>query len=101
MNGDDCGAAGPLLHHPSRRWHLPQSPDDVPLVTDFMVTGFPCHLTALSQAITDQPKPLAAAMFDGDQEVGTAVGEEEEKRGFECSASACTSTPSSSIASSS
>ena len=101
MNGDDRGAAGPLLHHPSRRWHGPQGPDDVAPVTDFMVTGFPWHFTAVGQAITDQPKPLAAAMFDGDQEVGTALGEEEEKGRFECSASACTSTPSSSIASSS
>jgi hypothetical protein len=33
---------------------------------------------AVGQAITDQPQPLAAAMFDGDQEVDTALGEEEE-----------------------
>jgi hypothetical protein len=100
MNGDDRGAAGPLLHHSSWRWHRPQTPDDVAPVIDFMVTGFPGHLAVVGQATTDQPKPLSAAMFDGDQEVGTALGEEEEKGRFECSASACTITTSNSIASS-
>ena len=66
-----------------------------------MVTGLAGHLAAEGETITDQPKPLAAAMFNRNQEVGTVLGEEEEKGRFECSASACTKTPSNSIASSS
>jgi hypothetical protein len=53
-----------------------------------MVAGFPGHLAAIGQTVTDQPKPFAAAMFDGNQEVGTALGEEEEKGRLACNASA-------------
>ena len=53
-----------------------------------MVAGFPGHLAAIGQTITDQPKPFAAAVFDRNQEVGTALGEEEEKGRLACSASA-------------
>ena len=53
-----------------------------------MVAGFPGNLAAIGQTVTDQPKPLAASVFDRDQEVGTALGEKEEKERLACSASA-------------
>jgi hypothetical protein len=43
---------------------------------------------AVGEAIFDQPKSLAAAVFDRNQEVCTALGEIEEKGRFACSASA-------------
>lgn len=100
-HGNDCGPAGPLLDHPVWCWHGPQRPDDVAAMANFMVAGFPGHMTAVGQTITDQPKPFAASVLDGDQEVGTALGEEEEKGRLACNASACTSTPSNAMASSS
>jgi len=100
-HGDDRCAARPLLHHPLRCRHSPQAPGDVTAPFDFPLAGAPGDPAAVGESITDQPKPLAAAVFNGDQEVGAALGKVEEKGRFACSASACTSTPSSSTASSS
>ena len=60
----------------------------------FIVTGFPGYLAAIGQTITDQPKPFAVAVYDRNQEDGTALGEQEEKGRLACSASPLTSTPS-------
>lgn len=57
--------------------------------------------TAVDQSVSDQPKTFAEAVFNGYQEVGAALGEVEGKGRLACSASACTSTPPSSTASSS
>ena len=100
-HGDDRGAARPLFHHPLWCRHRPQLPGDVPSSLDFPLAGAPGHEAAVGEPIADQLKPLSAAVFDGNQEVGTALGEVEEKGRLACSASACTSTPSSSTASSS
>ncbi len=100
-HGDDRGAAWPLLHDPLRRWHGPQGPGDLTAPFYLPSAGAPGDSPAVGQSVSDQPKTLAAAVFDGDQEVGAALGEEEEKGRVACSASACTSTPSSSTVSSS
>jgi hypothetical protein len=52
------------------------------------VTGLPGCTTTVGEPITDQLKPFAATVFDGDQEVGVALGEVDEKGRFACSASA-------------
>ena len=100
-HGDDRRAARPLLHHPLRCRHRPQVPGDVAASFDLPLAGVPGNPAAVGESIANQPKPLAAAVFDGNQEVDAALGEVEEKGRFACSASACTSTPSSSTASSS
>ena len=100
-HSDDRRAARPLLHHPLRCRHGPEGPGDVTAPFDFPLGGAPGDPPAVGEPVSDQPKPFAAPVFDGDQEVGAALGEVEEKGRFACSASACTSTPSSSIASSS
>jgi hypothetical protein len=51
-------------------------------MADLMVAGLPGQLAAIGQSAADQPKPFAATMFDGDQEIGIALGEEEEKGRF-------------------
>jgi hypothetical protein len=100
-HGDDRRAARPLLHHPLRSRHRPQAPGDVTAPLDFPFAGAPGDPAAVGEPVSDQAKSLAAAVFDGNQEVGAALGEVKEKGRFACSASACTSTPSSSTASSS
>ena len=45
-------------------------------------------LAAISQPITNDLKPLAAAVFHRDQEVGDTLPKVEEKGRFACSASA-------------
>ena len=87
-HGDDRRAAGPLLYHPVRRWHRPQLPGDVAAPFDFPLAGAPGDSAAVGEPVSDQAKSLAAAVFDGDQEVGVALGEVEEKGRFACSASA-------------
>jgi hypothetical protein len=52
------------------------------------VTGLPGWTTTVVEPITDQLKPFAAAMFDGNQEVGVALGKVDEKGRFACGASA-------------
>ena len=100
-DGDDRGAARPLRHHPFRRRHGPEAPGDVAAPFHLPPAGAPRDPAAIGEPVSDQSKSLAAAVFDGDQEVGAALGKVEEKGRFACSASACTSTPSSSTASSS
>lgn len=100
-HGDDRRAARPLLHHPLRSRHGPHVPGDVAAPFDFPLARAPGDPPAVGEPVSDQAKSPAAAVFDGDQEVGAALGEVEEKGRFACSASACTSTPSSSTASSS
>jgi hypothetical protein len=65
------------------------------------VGGLKHGLAAIGEPITDDLKPLAAAVFHRDQEVGSTLLEVEEKGRFACSASACTSSPLSSTRSSS
>jgi len=87
-HSDDRRAARPFLHHPLRRRHRPEAPGDVAPPFHLTVTGLPGWTTTVGEPITDQLKPFAAAMFDGDQEVGVALGEVDEKGRFACSASA-------------
>jgi hypothetical protein len=87
-HGDDRRAARPLLHHPLRRRHRPEAPGDVSAPFHLPVTGLPGCTTTVGEPITDQLKPFAAPVFDGDQEVGVALGEVEEKGRFACNASA-------------
>ena len=87
-HGDDRRTARPLLHHPVRRRHRPQLPSDVTTSLDFPVAGAPGDPAAVGEPIADQLEPFAAPVFDGDQEVGAALGEVEEKGRFACSASA-------------
>jgi hypothetical protein len=49
-----------------------------------VVTVFRWNITAVGETITVQPKALAASVFHRDQEVGTALGEEQEKGWFAC-----------------
>lgn len=100
MLANNSLAARPLLHHPLWCRHRPQVPGDVAASFDLPLAGVPGNPAAVGESIANQPKPLAAVVLDGNQEVGAALGEVEEKRRFACSASACTSTPSSSTASS-
>ena len=87
-HGDDRRAARPLLHHPLRRRHRPEALGDVSAPFHLLVTGLPGCTTTAGEPITDQLKPFAAPVFDGDQEVGVAPGEVEKKGRFACNASA-------------
>jgi len=97
----DRGAAGPVLGDPLRCGHSPQRPAQVTATLALAVGGLKHGFTAIGQPITDDLKPLAAAVFHRDQEVGATLLEIEEKGRFACSASACTSSPLSSTRSSS
>ena len=66
---------------------------------DFPLAGAPGESPAVGEPIADQPKPFAGLLFDGDQEVGVAMGEVEEKGRFAYSAFTVASFPSSSTAS--
>ena len=87
-HGDDRCAARPLLHHPLRCRHRPQLPGNVTASLDFPLAGAPGDPAAVGEPIANQAKPFAASMFDGDQEVGAALGEVNEKERFACRASA-------------
>jgi hypothetical protein len=84
-----------LLHDPLQCRHDPERPGDVTAPFDFPLAGAPGEPPAVGEPISDQAKPVAATVFDGDQEVRAALGEVKEKGLFACSAPACTSTPSS------
>ena len=100
-HSDDRRAARPLLHH-SRWWrHRPEAPGDVAATFNFLLAGEPVDSPAAVEPIADQTKPLLAAVFDRDQELGAALSEVEGKGRFACNASARTRPPSSSTASSS
>jgi len=75
---DDRRAARPLLLHPLWRRHRPEAPGDVAAPFHLTVTGLSGCTAAVREPITDQLKPFAAAVFDGNQEVGVALGEVEE-----------------------
>lgn len=83
-HGDDRCAARPLLHHPLRCRHRPQDAGDVTASLDFPLAGAPGDPAAVGEPIANQPKPFAAPMFDGDKEVGAALGEVNEKVRFAC-----------------
>ena len=100
-HGDDRGAARPVLHHPLRRRHRAQRPGDVTASAHLPSTGAPQDPAAVGEPVSDELKTHTATVFDGNQEVGASLGEEEEKGRFACRASACTRIPSSSTASSS
>ncbi len=89
----DRGAAGPVLHHPLWCRHAAQGPGEITATFAFSLAGLKRRLPAVGQPITDHLKPLAATVFDGDQEVGATLLEVEEKGRFACSASACTNIP--------
>ena len=97
----DRGAAGPVLRDPLRCGHSPHGPGEVTAALAFAVAALEQRLTAVGQPIPDDPKSLAADVFNGNQEVGATLLEDEEKGRFACSASACTSKPLSSTRSSS
>ena len=92
----DCGAAGPVLHRPPL-WggHAAQRPGEVVATLALAVAALEQRLAAVGQPITDDTKASAAAVFDGNQEVGATLLEVEENGRLACSASACTSRPSS------
>ena len=90
------GASGPVLRHPLRSRHAPQRPGDVTAAFVLVHAGLQRRLPPVDQSILDYLKPLAAAVFHRNQEVGTTLFEVDEKGRFACSASACTSSPSSS-----
>ena len=100
MNAHDDDPRQAPFHHPVRCRHRPQLPGDVATSLDFILSGVPGDPAAVGEPIADQLKTYSAPVFDGDQEIRAALGEVEEKGRFACSASACTSTPSSSTASS-
>lgn len=65
-HGDDCRAAGPLLHHPLWCRHRPEAPGDVAATFNFLLAGEPVDPPAVVEPIADQTKPLLAAVFDRD-----------------------------------
>ena len=97
-DGDDRRLARSLLHHPLRCWNGRQGPDDVTAPFAFPLAGAPRDPPAVGEPIADQSKTPAGQAFYGDQEVGTALDEVEEKGRFACSASASTNTNSTSTA---
>ena len=90
------GTAGPVLRHPLRSRHAPQRPGEVTAAFALVLAGLQRRLPPVDQPISDHLKPLAATVFHRDQEVGATLLEVDEKGRFACSASACTSSPSSS-----
>lgn len=68
-HSDDRRAARPLLHHPLRRQHGPQVAGDVAAPFDLPRAGAPGDTAAVGEAVSDQAKSPAAAVFDGYQEV--------------------------------
>ena len=89
-------AIGPVLRHPLRSRHAPHRPGEVAAAFVLVLAGLQRRLPSVDQSIYAYLKPLAAAMFHRDQEVGITLFEVDEKGRFACSASACTSSPSSS-----
>ncbi len=87
-HSDDLCAARPPLHHPLRCRHGPQVPDHVATPFDLPLAGAPGDSAAVGEPVSDQAKSFAAAVFDGDQEIGAALGEVEGKGRFACSAAA-------------
>lgn len=69
-HGDDRCAAWPLLHIPVRCRYGPQAPGDVTLPFDLSLAVAPVDTPAVAELIANQPKPSAAAVFDGDQKGG-------------------------------
>ena len=96
----DRGAARPVLSDPLRCRHAAQGPAQVTAAFAFAMAALEQCLCAIGEPIADYAKPFAATVFDRDQEVGATLLEVDEKGRFVCRASACTSTPSSSTASS-
>jgi hypothetical protein len=87
-HGQDRGAARPVLRHPLWCRHAAQGPSEITAALAFSFAGPKRRLTAVGQPITDHLKPLAAAVFDRDQEVGSTLLEVPKKSRFACSASA-------------
>lgn len=72
VRGDDRHVACPWLHDPFRCWHDPLALGDVAPPFDLSLAGSPAEPPAVAEPIATQPKPFAAILFDGDQEVGVA-----------------------------
>ena len=61
----DRGAAGPVLRYPLRCRHPPQGPGEVTATLALAVAALEQRLAAVGQPITDNLKPLATTVFDG------------------------------------